>query len=85
MTKKIVGYRKFTSKKGLPTCAVYLQEEFSNTEIENSTAHKGIKADTVMLFGDDANIINDVAIGKELVGYFGYYKGSLSVQSPAVK
>ncbi len=85
MTKKIVGYRKFTSKKGLSTCTVYLQEEFSNSKAENSIALKGIKAESVMLFGDEANIITDAAIGKELVGYFGYYKGSLSVQSPAVK
>ena len=83
--KKIVGFRKFTSKKGLPTCAVYLQEDFSNSEVESAIALKGQKAESVMLFGDDGNIINDSVIGKELVGYFGYYKGSLSVQSPAVK
>ena len=85
MTKKIVGYRKFMSKKGLTTCTVYLHEEFSDSETDNSIALKGIKAESVMLFGDDANIVNDAAIGKELVGFFGYYKGSLSVQSPAVK
>ena len=83
--RKIVGFRKFTSKKGLASCVVYLQSDFSASEIDAANSYKGIKCESVMLFGDDSNIITDAVLGKELVGYYGYYKGSLSIQSPAIK
>lgn len=83
--KKITGFRKFTSKNGLNVCAVSVEEDFSENDKKNCTAIKGIKAQTIMIFGDDGDCIKDDSIGKELCGYFGFSKSGISVQNPSVK
>lgn len=83
MARKIIGFEKFTSKKGLPCCAVSVQTEFSPRD---NVTQLGIKSEICMIYGDEGAVINKDSIGKELVGFFGYgTNGVCSVQSPAVK
>ena len=79
--RKIIGYEKFTSKKGMQCCAV--STELPYTPRDNVT-QLGIKAETVMIYGDSCTVIDKDSIGAELVGFFGYSNGVCVVQSPAV-
>lgn len=82
MAKKIMGFKKFTSRKGTPTCAVSVTEEYSANDL---TEHEGLNCFSVLLFNDDCNIINSKSIGRELQGFFGYSNGACFVQSACVK
>lgn len=79
--RKIVGYEKFTSKKGMPCCAVSTELPYTPRE---GVSQLGIKAEVCMIYGDACNVIDKDCIGKELVGFFGYSNGVCMVQSPAV-
>lgn len=80
--KKIVGFEKFHSKKGTLCCAVSVEEEIKErTGVQSA----GVKAYSIMIFGDDTDVITEKSVGHELVGYFGYSNGSCFVQSPEVR
>lgn len=79
--RKIIGYEKFTSKKGMPCCAVSTELPYTARE---GVFQLGIKAETVMIYGESCNVIDKDSIGGELVGFFGYNNGVCCVQSPAV-
>lgn len=82
MARKIVGFEKFTSKKGTPTCAVCTETDFKKRD---NVQQVGIKTEVCMIYGDSVEVITDKAIGKELVGFFGYSNGMCVVQSPQVQ
>lgn len=82
MKRKIIGYEKFTSKKGMPCCAVSTELPYTPRE---GVEQLGIKAETVMIYGDSCSVINKNAIGKELAGFFGYNNGVCCVQGPVVQ
>lgn len=42
--RKILGYRKFNSKKGTPVCVVSYQEDFSDYDKEHSEELGGSKS-----------------------------------------
>lgn len=80
--RKIVGYEKFRSKKGLDCCAVSTETEFKERE---GVEQNGIKTEVCMIYGTDSvGVIKPDSIGKELVGFIGYQNGLCVVQSPAV-
>lgn len=79
--KKIVGYEKFVSKKGVRCCAVSVMEEAQQRQgVECS----GLRAYAVMIYGDGVDVITNACVGGELCGYFGWSKGACMVQSPSV-
>lgn len=81
--RKIVGYEKFRSKKGLDCCAVFTETELKERE---GVEQKGIKTEKCMIYGADAiGVIKPDSVGKELVGFIGYQNGICVVQSPSVK
>lgn len=80
--RKIVGYEKFTSKKGMPCCAVSVTTEYKARE---GVEQLGTKVETCMIYGDGVQVIDKHSIGKELVGFFGYNNGVCAVQSPGVQ
>ena len=80
--RKIVGFEKFTSKKGMPCCAVSTEVPFKPRD---GVEQLGIKTETCMIYGDSVGVINKDSIGKELVGFIGYSNGICVVQSPAVQ
>ncbi len=82
MARKIIGYEKFTSKSGTACCAVSTELPFKARE---GVTQLGIKAETVMIYGDSCSVINKDSIGKELAGFFGYSNGVCMVQSPVVQ
>lgn len=82
MARKIVGFEKFTSKKGMACCAVATQLPYTPRE---GVEQLGIKAEVCMIYGDSCAVINKDSIGKELQGFFGYSNGVCVVQSPAVQ
>lgn len=81
--KKVVGVSKFMSKKGTLCACIHCTDDFSPTELNNGAS--GTKVIPIMCYGDNADMVSDKFIGKELVGFFGYSKGSVVVQSPSVK
>lgn len=83
--KKILGYRKFNSKKGTPICVISVQEDFSDYDKEHSEELGGVKITNVMAFGDDGKVFTQSCIGKELQGFIGFSNGSTVVQSPVIK
>lgn len=83
--RKILGYRKFMSKKGTPICIISVQEHFSEYDKEHSEELAGVKITSVMAFGDDGKVFNQACIGKELQGFIGFSNGSTVVQSPSIK
>lgn len=80
--RKIVGFEKFTSKKGMPCCAVSTEVPY---KARDGVEQLGIKTETCMIYGDSVSVINKDSIGKELVGFIGYSNGICVVQSPAVQ
>jgi len=82
MKKLIVGYEKFKSKKNVDCCAVSVETEYKPRD---GVEQGGIKTETVMIYGEDITVIDARSIGKELVGFFGYYNGMCIVQNPAVQ
>lgn len=82
MARKIIGFEKFTSKKGMPCCAVSTELPYVARE---GVTQLGIKAETVMIYGESCSVINKDCIGKELAGFFGYNNGVCMVQSPVIQ
>lgn len=80
--RKIVGFEKFTSKKGMPCCAVSTEVPYTPRD---GVEQLGIKAETCMIYGDSVTVIDNKCIGKELVGFIGYSNGVCVVQSPQVQ
>lgn len=80
--RKIVGFEKFTSKKGMPCCAVSTEVPYTPRD---GVEQLGIKAETCMIYGDSGAVIDNKCIGKELVGFIGYSNGVCVVQSPQVQ
>ncbi|MBQ8279849.1 MAG: hypothetical protein IJZ23_08440 [Roseburia sp.] len=80
--RKIVGFEKFTSKKGMPCCAVSTEVPYTPRD---GVQQLGIKAETCMIYGDSVGVIDNKCIGKELVGFIGYSNGVCVVQSPQVQ
>lgn len=80
--RKIVGFEKFTSKKGMPCCAVCTEVPFKPRE---GVEQLGIKTETCMIYGDSVSVIDNKSIGKELVGFIGYSNGVCVVQGPQVQ
>lgn len=83
--RKILGYRKFNSKKGTPVCVVSYQEDFSDYDKEHSEELGGSKIIIAMVFGDDGKVFNKDCIGKELQGFVGFSNGSTIIQNPTIK
>ena len=80
--RKIVGYEKFKSKRGTDCCAVSTELAYKSRD---GVEQLGIKTEVVMIYGDSCAVVNKDAIGKELVGFFGYNNGVCVVQSPDVQ
>ena len=80
--REIIGYEKFTSKKGMQCCAVSTKLPYT---ARDNVTQLGIKAEPVMIYGDSCSVIDKDSIGGELVGFFGYSNGVCVCQSPAVK
>ncbi len=83
--KKILGYRKFNSKKGTLVCLVSYQEDFSDYDKEHSEELAGSKITNAMVFGDDGKIFTKDCVGKELQGFVGHSNGSTIIQNPSIK
>lgn len=83
--KKILGYRKFNSKKGTLVCVVSYQEDYSDYDKEHSEELAGSKITSAMVFGDDGKVFNKDCIGKELQGFVGFSNGSTIIQNPVIK
>lgn len=81
--KKVIGISKFTSKKGTLCACIHCTDDFSQIEVNNGAS--GLKVIPIMCYGDNAAMVSDKFIGKELVGFFGYSNGSVVVQNPSVK
>lgn len=82
MERKIVGYEKFKSKRGTDCCAISTETAF---KARNGVEQLGIKTEVVMCYGDSCSVIDKTAVGKKLVGFFGYNNGVCVVQSPALE
>lgn len=78
--KKIIGFRKGTSKKGNPYCFVSCTEPYENVD-----GAVGIQAINVSVFKDDIAKVTNDCIGKTMYGYFGYSNGMVSVQGMEIK
>lgn len=63
---KLVGYRRFTSKKnGQEYCVASVVSELSETEKQNGFV--GQKTEDIFLPSDQVNFLNPSHIGKEIV------------------
>lgn len=82
MERKIVGYEKFKSKRGTDCCAISTETAFKPRD---GVEQLGIKTEVVMCYGDSCSAIDKAAIGKELLGFFGYSNGVCVVQGPSFK
>lgn len=63
--KKILGYRKFNSKKGEAFCIVIAMEPFSDRELEHGAC--GNKCEEIFIPKEYHEMINAQVIGKNLV------------------
>lgn len=80
--RKIVGFEKFKSKKGLDCCAVSTEVPYKPRD---GVEQLGIKTEIVMIYGNSCSVIDNKSIGKELVGFIGYSNGVCIAQVPEVR
>lgn len=62
MEKKIVGFRKFNSKKGTPCCIVYMVSPFTDRQLQNGGC--GQETSQEFIPEDFHALINAQSIGK---------------------
>ena len=82
-TKKIYGYRKFTSKKGSATCIVQCGSPYSNRDIEHGAC--GTKIEEVWIPEEFQGLISPACIGKNLEIGYSIVNGRAYINSVAVK
>lgn len=67
--KKILGYRKFISKKGVNTCIVDVMTDYNQRDKQNGAV--GNKVEQIWVFGDELQVkIQPNCIGREFVGQY---------------
>ncbi len=60
------GFKRFTSKKGVPYCLLYVSDDFTAQEREYSTAVAGKTVDQVFVEADVASKLTEKDIGKNI-------------------
>lgn len=81
--KKILGFRKFTSKEGKNCCIVTVLAPYTDREVTHGA--RGTKAEEVWIPEDYQSAIQDNAVGKMLVVGYSIVGGRAYINSVAVK
>lgn len=64
MSGKLIGFRKFKSKKGTDVCKAYVEVKATAREVENGSS--SVTVDEVFLFGDDSRVLQEEHVGKSV-------------------
>lgn len=81
--KKILGYRSFNSKKGVPCCILTLGCPYSDRDIQNGSC--GTKVEEIWLPENCHNIVNPQIIGKMAVIDYYVMNGRAYVENVTIK
>lgn len=83
MEKKILGYRKFNSKKGSPLCLVQLVSPFTDQQIQNGAC--GNQAEDVWIPDSFHNMFTPQVVGKMADLGYDVVNGRAYVASVTIK
>lgn len=64
MEKKLIGYKKFTNKKGRPMCIAYVVTPFSSRQLDAGAC--GCESEGVFLPDDQLDYLQPDDLGKEV-------------------
>lgn len=83
MEKKIVGYRKFNSKKGAPCCLVTFMSPYTDVQVKNGAC--GNQAEDVFIPDSFHDLFTPQVIGKNAVLFYSVVNGRAYVDSVEIK
>lgn len=83
MAKKLVGYSRFNSKKGIPLCIAQLVTDLAARDFENGAV--GQKVETVFMPKNQYDYLKPEHIGKEFIESYYISQGKAFLQNVTVK
>ena len=83
MAKKLVGYSRFNSKKGVPLCVAQVVIDLSTRDLEHGAV--GQKVETVFMPKNQYDYLKPEHIGKEFLESYDISNGQAFLQNVTVK